>query len=758
MTSIRRVAVSLLAAGVLATPLVAADAAHAQSIDCGEYLGLVCEGLFTDEPDVTQDPGALAEAIERVSATHGNPLAIVVASDTRGQDPVDFAVNLANDWGVGDPVDEDGIFVLIAIAERRTEVVTQQNIDVPGTAIANSGRSFFAAGDFDGGISAIIGSIDVVLSGGSVAADEGPPSSASWGALALVGLVIVGVGVGVVVMTRRTRRRAKQTARRRRIDAELRALDPRGDEIEMIQRFAVEPGSVGDVGTRDALDVLARCDTGRAGNLDAARVSAVGDQGAVVIVDRERMIRDTRVPLDLRSTGERPILEDGLTGAVAHASTIPLRDDAAFEVAIDGLRQVVQSLRPHRVAAARRRAADALAAALVDTLAGPVVLTHFGTLVLRAAPILDPDAPFAESAEDVRAAHRVASEKVGRVEGIRSHITEKDTRDVAATALADAMDDTATAVAAFEDVLGALRTHGAPLEEDRVSLPAVAALLVINNSASDIPRFVDAYRTLRRSFEPEVALEGALAGLFTPKELLAVKRIADEQGIPISIALALTRRRDDGVEVYEHLLARVATVAERGDARIIAGILAISLEPAVALERWTEARDALTALGLSGAYVDVAAAFGASDPRGPRAFALAYAAQRAALEDAGLTDLTRYAPELAHAGTSDRRDTWTGRPLAGIPTEFDPFTFFYLHWAASRGHAGTSGWDGLYTSPSWQDGGSTWWGGGGHFGSSGGSSWGSTWSGGGGGFSGGGFGGFGGGGGFSGGGGGGGGW
>ena len=60
-------------------------------------------------------------------------------------------------------------------------------------------------------------------------------------------------------------------------------------------------------------------------------------------------------------------------------------------------------------------------------------------------------------------------------------------------------------------------------------------------------------------------------------------------------------------------------------------VLAISLEPAQAIRRWTEARQALAALGLVGAYADVAAAFGASDPRGPQTFALAYAAQRQAL-------------------------------------------------------------------------------------------------------------------------------
>jgi hypothetical protein len=175
----------------------------------------------------------------------------------------------------------------------------------------------------------------------------------------------------------------------------------------------------------------------------------------------------------------------------------------------------------------------------------------------------------------------------------------------------------------------------------------------------------------------------------------------------------------------------------------------MSLEPAQALRRWLEAKDALEKLGLRGTYADVAAAFGASDPRGPRRFALAYAAQRAALAASTIDDADRFAPELAHEGTKDRTDTWTGRPLPGTLGDFDPFTLLFYHWVITRGHAGSYGWEPVYRHGSWSGDRGSWWGGGGGFGSAGGASWGgSSWSGGS-------FGGFGGGGGFSGGGGGG---
>ena len=146
----------------------------------------------------------------------------------------------------------------------------------------------------------------------------------------------------------------------------------------------------------------------------------------------------------------------------------------------------------------------------------------------------------------------------------------------------------------------------------------------------------------------------------------------------------------DGVAVYTELLDQLAETGVTGDARrTIAGILAVSLEPAQALRRWTESRAELAALGLEGSYADIAAAFGASDPRGSREFALAYAAQRQALARSSIDDADRFAPELAHAGTSRQTDTWTGEPISGRFGSFDPFTLLFYHWVITGGHSGS---------------------------------------------------------------------
>jgi hypothetical protein len=200
------------------------------------------------------------------------------------------------------------------------------------------------------------------------------------------------------------------------------------------------------------------------------------------------------------------------------------------------------------------------------------------------------------------------------------------------------------------------------------------------------------------------------------------------------------RRRDDGPEVYQGLLRELANQGVEGDTRrTVAGILAVSLEPSQAVLRWLEARKALADLGLEGAYADVASAFGASDHRGPRRFALAYAAQRQALARSEIEGADRFAPELAHDGTAHQTDSWTRNRIPPGLYDFDPFTLLYYHWVITRGHHGSLGWEPIYRDQSWGGDRDSWWGGGfsgwggggGFGGSGGGSSWGGSWGGGG---------------------------
>ena len=231
---------SLLAAVVLivvaAIPAIAAF--QETTFDCGEYEGVVCQGYFTDDAGIVDDPQRIEDALARVVSEHDSPIAIVVVTDSPGGNPRDFAIALADDWGVGDPVDEDGVLVLVSLDERRIEVVTQDKVDVPGDTVAGSARSFFAAEDWEGGLSAIVGTLEQALAGTlQTEADEG--SSIPVGPILLAGAAGIGV-VAIGASIRGKRRREAEDERRRRatlVDADLDLLEPTGDELPRWKDF-----------------------------------------------------------------------------------------------------------------------------------------------------------------------------------------------------------------------------------------------------------------------------------------------------------------------------------------------------------------------------------------------------------------------------------------------------------------------------------------------------------------------------------------
>ncbi|MCJ7779571.1 MAG: hypothetical protein MUQ27_01970, partial [Acidimicrobiia bacterium] len=61
---------------VVATALPAD--AQRETVECGEYQGVVCQGYFTDEAGIVDDPQRIEDAISRIVGHYGNPIAIVV--------------------------------------------------------------------------------------------------------------------------------------------------------------------------------------------------------------------------------------------------------------------------------------------------------------------------------------------------------------------------------------------------------------------------------------------------------------------------------------------------------------------------------------------------------------------------------------------------------------------------------------------------------------------------------------------------------
>lgn len=740
-TTIRRTL--LFATAIIAVVTIALPAsAQRETVECGEYQGVVCQGYFTDDVGVVDDPQRIEDAVSRLVGNYGNPIAIVVVQNSRGADPADFAAGLANAWGVGDPIEENGILVLVSLDERRTEVVTQDGVSVPGEAIAGSARSFFSAGDFEGGLLAIVGSVEQALAGTLV--EESDSGGFPIGAIVFFG--IVGFFVYSIVQqvygSRRKLKKAAHNEREELIDADLADLEPSGADLPRYADYAEPAPDVIDMPTRRGVAELWRVSAGHPADTDVMR--SLWSLGLLEVVDRARLVADTREPLDLRASDERSLLENAVQEAADEALSIDHDDETAFEASRRNLHRLIASLRPHRVAAARRRTADALVAELISSPIGHVTVTPLGLAVADAAPTFEGGAPLSESVGEYRAASAEAEVKIARLERLYEHLPESTARPAIAAALADLDDNTDHAIDRYESVRASLASEASGLTADGLDPAAIAALLLMNRNEGNTREFLDGYRRHRdRGFDPAEAVEFALAGLMTDGAVDQVRSVTKRLGLPISITAALLERRDDGPEVYEQLRDELAAYTTSDSARTIAGILAMSLEPSQAMRRWLQARQALHDLGLKGSYADIAAAFGASDPRGPRAFAVAYAAQRRALTNSSIDDADRFAPELAHAGTSGQTDTWNETPIPSGIGSFDPFTFFYHHWVITRGVSGSYGWEPVYADSSWSKDRGSWWGGGGGFGSSGGSSWGgSSWSGGS-------FGGFSGGGGFS---------
>lgn len=84
------------------------------------------KGHFTLDLTSTLDPGTVAslDAIaEAIDQTGFGQLGVVVVETTSGVPPRTFATNLFNHWGIGHGVRNDGVLILLALKDRKAELV-----------------------------------------------------------------------------------------------------------------------------------------------------------------------------------------------------------------------------------------------------------------------------------------------------------------------------------------------------------------------------------------------------------------------------------------------------------------------------------------------------------------------------------------------------------------------------------------------------------------------------------------------------------
>ena len=76
--------------------------------------------------------------------------AVVTVAQSPYGSPLEFAQDLGNAWGVGDADRQDGIVILIDIANRRTEMTAGPGVpELDYTRVTGAATSFFGRGDFD---------------------------------------------------------------------------------------------------------------------------------------------------------------------------------------------------------------------------------------------------------------------------------------------------------------------------------------------------------------------------------------------------------------------------------------------------------------------------------------------------------------------------------------------------------------------------------------------------------------------------------
>ena len=714
--------------------------AQSAPADCPEFDGYTCDGWVTDVAGVLDEEASVEASAASLVADHGHQIAIVLVPDTNG-DIEGYANDLGNTWGVGEAGEDDGLVLVVAVDERQTWLVAGPGLELPEAgSIAGLADSFFRNGNFDAGVSAVIGGLDQTFA--ADAAGEPRPFRGDDGGGG-IGLGLVGVVGGAAVAAggfywMQKRRDDELRERRRRqtiVDGILARLAPAGHEVTLPDEIFETPPDPISARAGDVEEVLAEIADER--TLPASTpLDAAWSHGLIRVLDAERVAEERKLPLELRVSGEQDLLEKAVQQADQDA--VEAGSAAAFDVKVKELERLVESLRPFRIAQANQRLARKMAHASVDTGRGPAVVTDLGERFVRASPVLPDDVPLEQSIARLEGAYAEARTRTERLEAVYERLPQDDARPAVAAALVDLEDDVDDAVADYERVRVVLEERGSSISADGLSIPAVAAFLLMNNDEDAIDEFLASYEEHRSGgLEPDDAIELAMAGLRSGKEMDDIRREAGRLGLPVSITAALLRRGGEAADTFDDLVSELASHDVTAEtAKTIAALLAISLEPSQALRRWIAARRALHSLGLIGTYADVAAAFGASDPRGPEEFALAYAAQRQALARSSVDDADRYAPELAHAGSRRREDSWTGQAIPPTLRDFDPFSLMYLHWVIGGGTHWGAGWSSVYSSPSWSADRESWFGGGGGFGSSGSWSGGSSWgSGSGGGFS-----------------------
>ncbi len=280
----------ILGTALAVTILVATPLAAQQ---CPSYQGLVCQGAFTDEPGLATDWQRIEDNVVRVGEENGVEFALVVVQNSRGDDPEDFAIGLAEAWGVGTPGEENGLLVLVSVDERRLEVAQNEGVDVDGEVLTAAARPFFQSERWDDGLFAITVAVDQSLQGNLPATGGDYPARFSgfpWGWLLIAALLLFG---GYLLYRAYARNKKSTEAkarleRERLVDADLAELEPSGNDLPRYADYTLAAPDAPDVATRQAIAELQRISRGDPSDIAALR--SLWNYGLIDVIARDRLL------------------------------------------------------------------------------------------------------------------------------------------------------------------------------------------------------------------------------------------------------------------------------------------------------------------------------------------------------------------------------------------------------------------------------------------------------------------------------------
>ncbi|MDH3308012.1 MAG: TPM domain-containing protein, partial [Acidimicrobiia bacterium] len=299
---------------IVACATVLAAPALAQPTGCPTVNGFTCDGYVTDVAGVLRNETPLETLVSDIIANHGNEIAVVIVPDSGSMSPADLVEEIGNTWGVGDPDKDDGIVVLVSLAERETRVATGPGADLPERdIIATLGNASFAAGDYDGGVAAILNGINALYQADVEGADRpiGDTSGVPWRTVAFWVLFAGGAATWMYSGSRSAKRkalRAAMTIRERQVDDELARLEPSGSELTLRgELFMPRPITAEPATTAEVMAILSPLLNKRAPETDRGLATAWSNR-LIDVLDARRVADEREMPLELEITGEQDLL------------------------------------------------------------------------------------------------------------------------------------------------------------------------------------------------------------------------------------------------------------------------------------------------------------------------------------------------------------------------------------------------------------------------------------------------------------------